>query len=215
MTDEHVDLEESAMSHVEQSKTGVEPAGAHEAKGLVAETREDISQASEALVAAVTTRAQAMAVEAKEVVADAESKAREAAAAAATRMRSMAAELNGALAQAQSSVARAKKAVKAESGAAKARMKKIRRAAVAKVKRGLAGAQEKITKVKKGVGGIQTAVRKKAKSTEATLRKTAAQVRKAFAAKSPKAERRNGSGVAKAARKVERKMKRGLRTPKR
>ena len=113
--------------------------------------------------------------------------------------------------QVQAGVARARKVVRAESGAAKARMKLIRRAAGSKTKGVLAGAQAKVAQVRKAVrGAVQKAVGKKASATGETFRKAAAGMKGTFAGKSPvtrKTETRKRRGV-KVVRKVARKKKR-------
>jgi len=119
----------------------------------VPETQDNITKAREALVAAAATKAQAVGVEAKEVVSDAQANAREAMAAVAAKMQSTTAEVKGAISEVQARVAKARKVVKAESGAAKAKTESIRRAAIAEARGALAEAQEKFAKVMKAVKG--------------------------------------------------------------
>jgi hypothetical protein len=146
---------------------------AAKAKGFVTAVQETIPKAKEAVAAMQST-----AVEAKRVVSGAQARAREAARAVATKMQSATAEVMEAASDVQASVAKAKSIVQAESVAAKARLKTIKRSAVAEAKGAWAGAQAHVTEL---TNSVKTAVQQKA--TGGTSGKTA-MLKKSVAAKS-------------------------------
>jgi hypothetical protein len=188
---------ESAMSNEKHRKSGV---------GTV-----DAPEAHETMQATVVAAMKNVAAEAKEVVSEAQARAREATTAVAEKMESAATEVKDAVSEVQASVAKARKTVKAESGAATAKMKGIRRAAVAEAKGVFADAKAKVTKVANAVTDAMQKAGKEAKARWTTPRKAAARVKKTFAAKNA-VKRKTVSRkrpVAKApARKVARKTKR-------